>query len=110
MIPTSADVQVNLRQALTAFAVLAALALVQGLVDLAGHLALAALVVAPAIGAFYAGRRYERRKPQDPPRTNRVGPGPADQVALLEHLAARPIESIIASYERVARYHHGGQS
>jgi ABC-type sugar transport system substrate-binding protein len=65
-------------------------------------------------GGFFAGRRYERRRrapSQVTPgiRDKPAAPDPADQIALLEHLAARPISAIIASYSAIQRKYGGNQ-
>ena len=60
---------------------------------------------------FYAGRRIERRRVATPQAPASKAPPmvvpnqAADQIAHLEQLAARPIDAIIATYERVAGYH-----
>ncbi len=108
---------------------LAALGLVVAALDVAEHFGLLILTVALITGAFCAGRRYERRKPRlsangarpwrgarnTPAATTMpfsvipAGPDPADQIRQLEQLAGRPMDAILASYRRVARYHRGGQ-
>jgi len=95
----------------TAALILAALAVVAAAWWLFIHLAVLAGFAVLIGAAFYVGRRHERRRaavPQPPAPKARVvtAPNPAaDQIAHLEKLAARPIEAIIASYERVAGYH-----
>jgi len=95
----------------TAGLILAALAVVASAWWLLLHVLILAGVAVMVGGTFYVGRRYERRRaaPSHPaaPKPRAVpAPNPAaDQIAHLEHLAARPIEAIIASYERVAGYH-----
>ena len=90
----------------------------------------ASLIRSPAVilagvvvgaGAFWGGRRYERRRrvpsqvapvKRDEPSTRPLPriPDPADQMAKLGAASWHGrVEAIIASYERVARYHHGGQ-
>ena len=97
-----------------AMLILAALAVVGVVVDLAEHLAVLVPIPAAIAVAFAAGRRYERRRPrgrariEQPPIGRQVdAPDPADQIAQLEQLAGRPIEAILATYQRVARYHGG---
>jgi hypothetical protein len=101
-----------------AMVILAALALVGVVVDLAEHLAVIAAVIAAAALAFAAGRRYERRQRRTRARLGQApapagsqvsAPDPADQLALLEQLAGRPIDAILATYQRVALYHGGPQ-
>lgn len=92
--------------------ILAVLAVVGVVVDLAEHLAVLVPIPAVAAVAFAAGRRYERRRGrgriEQAPAESQVGaPDPADQLAQLEQLAGRPIEAILATYQRVARYHGG---
>lgn len=93
-----------------ALVILAAMALIGAAWWLLAHLLILAGVAVMIGGAFYVGRQYERRRavtPQAAPKA-RVVPAPnpaADQIAHLEQLAARPIDAIIASYERVAGYH-----
>lgn len=86
--------------------ILAGLAVAATAFWLAVHLLILAGFVILAGGAFYMGRQYERRRTVRPRPTiqARVVPASnpaADQIAHLEQLAARPIEAIIASYERV---------
>lgn len=84
-------------------------------------------IVAVGAGAFYAGRRYERRSrgklpaavQRRPPGESRADlperstrplpkvPAVADQVAELERLAGRPIDIIIASYQTIQRRYGG---
>jgi ABC-type sugar transport system substrate-binding protein len=104
----------------SALVLLGALFLVVALAAVAEHVALLAAVALPVAAAFWLGRRYQRGRGL-PAAVQRRAPGetdtgplaavpsPADQIAQLEQLAARPIEAIIASYQHVARYHHGGQ-
>jgi hypothetical protein len=114
---SSSDVKILIRGVLC----LAVLVLAVAALDAAEHLALLAVVVAVAAGGFAPGRRYGRRRArggitaprvqQDPRKSSAAttAPFPADQVQLLEQLAGRPFSAILASYERVARYHHGSQ-
>lgn len=99
-----------------AMAVLAAIAIIAAVVDLAEHLAVAGAIIAVAALAFAAGRRYERAKPRGrapvtpppaPAAKQAASPDPAGQLEQLEQLAGRPIEAILATYQRVARYHGG---
>jgi hypothetical protein len=99
-----------------AMLILAALAVVGVVVDLAEHLAVLVPIPAAVVVAFAAGRRYERRRargrarieqPTAPTGHEVRQPDPADQLAQLEQLAGRPIEAILATYQRVARYHGG---
>jgi len=114
----------------TALLLLGALFLVGVLADVAEHFGLIILAVALGAGGFAAGRRYERRRSpgcttaprvrQDPRKPSAAttapfgaipaGPRPADQLAELERLSGRPIEAMLATYRRVACYHHGGQA
>jgi hypothetical protein len=95
-----------------AMLILAALAVLGVVVDLAEHLAVLAPIPAAAVVAFAAGRRYERRRPRGRVRIEQApaptgdqagSPDPADQLALLEQLAGRPIDAIIASYQLIQR-------
>jgi hypothetical protein len=100
---------------------LAALVLGVCLVDVAEHVGLIILAVALGAGGFAAGRRYERGRRGLPAAVQGRPAGEsqvtaarhdveaADQLAELEQLAGRPLEAILATYQRVARYHHGGQ-
>jgi hypothetical protein len=100
---------------------LAALVLGVCLVDAAEHLGLIILAVALGAGGFAVGRRYERGRRGLPAAVQGRSAGEsqvtaarrdveaADQLAELERLAGRPLEAILATYQRVARYHHGGQ-
>ena len=113
----------------TGLLLLGALFLVGVLADVAEHVALLAAVALPVAAAFWLGRRYERRKArggttaprvrQDPRKPSAAttasfgaipaAPHPGDQLAELERLSGRPIEAMLATYRRVASYHHGGQ-
>jgi hypothetical protein len=101
--------------------------LVGALADVVDRLGLIILAVALGAGGFAAGRRYERRKARGGTTAPRVrkdprkpsaattasfgalpaAPHPSDQLAELERLSGRPIEAILATYQRVARYHGG---
>lgn len=95
---------------------------------LAGHLFLFAVVAALGAGGFFAGRRYRRRKPRAVPGRARVrqavrrpqaatttpfpaipaGPDPSDQIARLEAVTGRDIETVIESY-RLRQQKYGGR-
>ena len=112
----------------TGLVLLGALFLVGVLADVAEHVALLAAVALPVAAAFWLGRRYERRKArggttaprvrQDPRKPSAAttasfgaipaAPHPGDQLAELERLSGRPIDSIISSY-RVIQRKYGGQ-
>jgi hypothetical protein len=97
---------VPLWAALAVFAVMFAFGVA---VDAVEHLALLAVACGPAVVAFWAGRRYERRRSAAPRPAQAVprGPDRAAQVAELERLAARPIEAVIESYKVIQRKYGG---
>lgn len=96
-----------------ALLILAVMALIGAAWWLLAHLLILAGVAVMVGGAFYVGRQYERHRtvtPQSAPKARVRVPAPnpaADQITHLEQLAARPIDAIIASYERAAGYHRG---
>jgi len=99
-----------------AILILGAMAVLGVVVDLAEHLAVLAPIPAAAAVAFAAGRRYERRKSggraaaerAPVPTGDQVGsPDPADQLALLEQIAGRPMDAIIASYQLIQQKYGG---
>ena len=82
---------------------------------LAAHVAVLGATAAAVACAFWAGRRHEQRtayRPATPARGRpadqiRAVPDPADQVALLERTAGRPMDAIIASYQLIQRRYGG---
>jgi hypothetical protein len=94
-----------------ALAVLAVMFAVGVAVDAVEHLALLAVACGPAAVAFWAGRRWERRKSAatGPAPRPVQGPDRAAQVAELERLAARPIEAVIESYKVIQRKYGGSR-